>query len=194
MIKPSLPIFATFLLLSMPGCLTVAEKEYHFKLLSDHSGTAIIKFIDIGSESEDTTDTSQEDFDHLITFYLRGTQFEEQNPGFRDIRKRLYEDGGRLVGEIEFAFDSLGTVKLFRFDADSPYMYYVGTDFFSEELAETNGDYKSNTMPVIFWPRGTTEFSLRTRVSSETPARRTLVDHFRRWEDGERGVRQKREN
>ena len=194
MTKNTLPFLAGYIVLSMSGCLTVAEKEYHFKLLTEHSGTATIKFIDIGSESEDTTDTSQEDFDHLITFYLCGTQFEEQNPGFRDIKKHVYEDGGRLIGEIQFTFDSLGTVKLFRFDEKSPYMYYVGGDFFSEELAETNGTYESSTMPVIFWPGGTTEFWLRTRVSSETPGRRMLVEHFQRWEASEGKVRQRLEN
>lgn len=194
MTRPSLPLLTVLALLTIPGCLTVAEKEYHFKLLTDHSGTATIRFIDIGSESEDTTDTSQEDFDHLVVYYLRGTQFEEQNPGFHNIRKRLYEDDGKLVGEIQFTFDSLEAVNLFRFDAASPYMYYVGTDFFSEELAETNGIYKRDIMPVIFWPVGTTEFSLRTRVSSETTGRKSLVEHFRRWEDGEREVRQQREN
>ena len=194
MVKTSLLFFSLSLLLFLTGCLTVGEKEYQFKLLTDHSGTAVIRFIDIGSESEDTTDTSREDFDHLIEFYLRGTEFEEQNPGFRDVRKRLYEDEGRLVGEIQFAFDSLETVKLFRFDGKSPYMYYVGTDFVSEELAETNGIYDSNIMPVVFWPSGTTEFTLRTRVSSETPGRKTLVAHFRQWESEGRPHEPRREN
>jgi hypothetical protein len=175
-------LLASIFFVPLLGCLTVAEKEYHFTLLTDTSGTAVVRFIDIASETEDTTDSAQQDFDHLIDFYLRGTQFEEQNPGFRDVQKRLYVEDGRLVGEIRFSFDNLQAVKLFRFDDSSPYMYHVGTDFFSEELAATNGTYKREVMPVIFWPKETTDFMVRTRVASETPDRKSLVDYFQRWE------------
>jgi hypothetical protein len=193
MTRPHLfiPLVVLFLL---PGCLTVAEKEYHFTLNTDYSGTATIRFIDIGSESEDTTDISREDFEHLISFYLEGTQFEEQNPGFRDVEKRLYEDKGRLIGEIRFTFDSLEAVKLFRFDSSSPYMYYVGNDVFAEELAETNGEYNRDVMPVVFWAPGQREFFLRTRVASETPGRRDLLGHFREWETGKGRITPDREN
>jgi hypothetical protein len=194
MIKAPPLSLSLFLILPLSGCLTVAEKEYHFTLLTDTSGTATIRFVDIGSQSEDTTDASGADFAHLIEFYLQGNQFEEQNPGFRDIRKRLYVDDGKLIGEISFAFDNLETVKLFRFDDDSPYMYYVGTDFFAEELAETNGKFNRELMPVIFWSRGTDDFTIRTRVSSETPDRKSLVGHFQMWESEQSDVRQKREN
>jgi hypothetical protein len=187
------PLLLLVCLLPLGGCLTVAEKEYHFTLLTDTSGTAIIRFVDIGSESDDTTDTSEQDFNHLIEFYLHGTQFEEQNPGFHEVRKKLFVENGKLTGEIRFTFDNLETVKLFRFDNASPFMYYVGTDFFSEELAETNGSYKREVMPVIFWPKGTTEFTLRTRVASETPDRKSLLGYFQRWESSQNGGGMKQE-
>jgi len=194
MTKASPLLLVGFLLIPLAGCLTVAEKEYRFTLLTDTSGTALIRFTDIGSESEDTTDTSVQDFDHLINFYLQGTQFEEQNPGFREVKKRLFVEDGKLVGEIRFVFDNLQTVKLFRYDAVSPYMYFVGNDFFSEELAETNGIYEREVMPVIFWPKGTVDFALRTRVSSETPDRKSLLGHFKHWESVQNGIRQNQEN
>ena len=194
MIKTSPVLLVCLLLVPLAGCLTVAEKVYRFTLQTDTSGTALIRFVDIGSESEDTTDTSEEDFDHLVNFYLLGTQFEEQNPGFREVKKRLFVENGKLVGEIRFAFDNLQTVKLFRFDDASPYMYYVGTDFFAEELAETNGIYEREIMPVIFWPKGTVDFALRTRVSSETPDRKSLLGHFKHWESVQNGIKQNQEN
>ena len=62
-------------------------------------------------------------------------------------------------------------------------MYYVGADMFSEHLIESNGVYDSNRMPVIFWPRGTTEVYLRTEVKSEAPYQKSLLSHFHQWQE-----------
>ncbi|MDH4070453.1 MAG: hypothetical protein OEV30_08515 [Ignavibacteria bacterium] len=176
---PSLLFIVT--LIALNGCLTVAGKEYHIRLHSDGSGTATIRFLDIGSESEDTSDVSAEDFEHLINSYLYGSEFEDQNPGWRNVQKRLYEDGGLLNGELTFEFDSISTVWLYRFDLSGPLMYYVGTDRLAEEVRETNGRFRPEIMPVVFWPAGTTELYLHTRIRSEAPDRRSLAPLFRHW-------------
>lgn len=181
MVRSTLPLLLAITLLFLNGCLTVAEKEYHIRMNHDRSGTATIRFLDIGSESEDTTDVSAEDFDHLLSAYLNGMQFEEQNPGWSDVRKRLYEENGVLNGEITFAFDSITSVWLFQFDQKSPLMYYIGTDRSAEEVRETNGIFRPEVMPVVFWPAETRELNLRTRISSEAPGRRSLVHAFRVW-------------
>jgi hypothetical protein len=170
----------------LSGCLTVGEKEYRIHLSNANSGTAVIRFIDIGSETEDTTDASFEDFHHLIESYLEGDHFETENPGFRNATKSLYEENGVLSGQIRFEFDSLDVVRLYRFDDESPYMYYVGSELLSEELVETNGQYGGARMPVIFWPKETKDFMIRTRISTETPYRKSLVPHFREWQGQKR--------
>ena len=174
----------SFLLISLiplTGCLTVAEKEYRIVLRNDFSGEATIRFIDIASESDDTTDVSADDFNHLIGVYLNGTELEEQNPGWRNVQKRLYEENGVLCGEVSFEFDSLADVWLFRFDHASPLMYYIGTDPTAEEVLKTNGTFRPETMPVIFWTDSTRVLFLHTRIRSENPNRQPLVSSFRTW-------------
>jgi len=180
MIKPTL-VFALSLVLTFGGCLTVKQKEYRIKLYTDNSGEASIRFIGISSASDDSTDVSADDFRYLVEYYFEGTLLEQENPGFHNLTKNLYEEDGKLVGDISFSFDSLGAVRLFRFDAQSPLMYYVGADMFSEQLVETNGRYDGDRMPVVFWPRGTKELYLRTEVISDAPYQRSLLSTFREW-------------
>ena len=79
----------TSYVLLLSGCLTVETKEYHIKLKNDTSGEAAIKFINILSESDDTTDITKDDFEQLIDLYLSGNKLEKDNPGFRNVKKRL---------------------------------------------------------------------------------------------------------
>ncbi|MDH3252731.1 MAG: hypothetical protein OEM41_08055 [Ignavibacteria bacterium] len=163
------------------GCLIVGSKEYRITLRPDNSGEATIRFIDILSEADDTADVSQEDFRQLIEFYLQGNQLEKDNPGFRNAKKRLYEENGLLVGEIRFTFDSIQTVRVFQFNPTSPYMYFVGSPLSSEQLIESNGSYGRDWMPVVFWPRGTKELYVKTRVVSDALYQKSLLPFYREW-------------
>jgi hypothetical protein len=175
-----------FLLLSaaalLSGCLTVETKEYLIKLKNGQSGEATIRFINILSESDDTTDITQEDFQTLIETYVRGNKLERDNPGFSNVKKRLYEEKGVLCGEITFTFDTLSAVRLFKFDKDSPYMYYASNPLSSETLVETNGILGEQWMPVVFWKKDTREFYVKTKVTSEARFRTSLLKQFREWQ------------
>jgi hypothetical protein len=175
----SLLLAACSLLLS--SCLTVGTKEYRITIKSDNSGEATIRFINILSEADDTVDVTQEDFHQLIEFYLQGNQLEKDNPGFRNVSKRLYEENGSLVGEIHFTFDSIATVRLFQFNPTSPYMYFVGSPLSSEQLLESNGSYGRDWMPVVFWPRETKELYVKTRVVSDALYQKSLFPLYREW-------------
>lgn len=164
------------------GCLTVEYKEYRVTLKSDHSGEATIRFINILSESDDSVDVSREDFRQLIEFYLEGSNLERENPGFHNVKKRLFEQDGQLVGELSFTFDSLSTVRLFRYNHGSPIMYFVGNPLTSEQLIESNGERGPDWMPVVFWERGARELYFKTRLVSEVPYQRSLLKHFHAWE------------
>lgn len=176
----------TFLLgatvLSLTGCLSVETKEYIVKLKNGQSGEATIRFINILSESDDTTNIAGEDFKQLVEFYVSGSKLEKDNPGYQNVRKRLYEDKGVLCGEVTFTFDSLSTIRFFKFDKDSPYMYYASNPLSSETLVETNGILAEPWMPVVFWKKDTREFYVRTKVTSEARYRTSLVKHFREWQ------------
>lgn len=164
------------------GCLTSEFKEYRIKLRPDRSGEATIRFVNVMTESDDTTATAESDFDELVGGYLQGTKIERSNPGLRNIRKRLYEQDGVLVAEISFAFDSLASMRLFKFDGSSPIMYYVGDRYTNEQLVETNGTYGRDWMPVVFWPSGSGELFLRTRMVSQASQRRSLLREYREWQ------------
>ena len=167
--------------LFLSSCLTVGTKEYRITIRPDNSGEATIKFVNILSEADDTVDVTEEDFHQLIEFYLRGNQLEKDNPGFRNVKKRLYEENGSLVGEIRFTFDSLATVRLFQFNSTSPYMYFVGSPLSSEQLIESNGSYGRDWMPVVFWPRETRELYVKTRVVSDALYQTSLLPLYHDW-------------
>lgn len=169
------------LVISLSGCLTVEFKEYYIKLKNGQSGEATIRFINIVSESDDTTDITKDDFQTLIETYMNGNKFERDNPGFRNVKKRLYEEKGMLCGEITFTFDTLATVRLFKFDKDSPYMYYASNPLSSETLIETNGIVGEPWMPVVFWKKDAREFYVKTKVASDARFRTSLLKQYREW-------------
>lgn len=182
MMHPPSSIAACVLLAPvLAGCLTVESKEYRISVRPDLSGEATITFVNILSESDDTTDISADDFLQLIQFYYEGAQIEEENPGFRNVRKRLFERDGMLWGEVSFSFDSIAAVRLFRYDGSSPFMYFVGSPLSAEQLLETNGTRGPDWMPVVFWQRDTTELYVKTKLVSEVHHQRSLLSHYRKW-------------
>ena len=171
-----------FLILEFTACLTVESKEYHITLNPDHSGEAVIKFINIMSEADDTVDISNDDFHQLIDFYLQGNQLEKENPGFHNVKKRLFEQDSVLCGEITFTFDSLGSVRIFKYDANSPFMYAVGSPLSSEQYVESNGMLGRDWMPIVFWPEDSRDLYIKTKVVSEVSFHRSLLKNYREWQ------------
>ncbi len=141
-----------------------------------------IVFNDIQSETDDTVDVSKADFNQLIDLYLQGSQFERDNPGYRNVEKHLYEEDGKLNGEVRFAFDSLAVMRLFQYYNEGPIMYFVGSPLSSEVMVETNGTYGRDWMPIVFWPKATTELYIKTRVVSQGSYHKSLLALFKGWE------------
>jgi hypothetical protein len=172
----------------LTGCLTVGSKEYHVTLRGDGSGEARIVFRDIHSEDDDTTNTSKQDFRQLIDTYLTGNRLEKDNPGFHNVRKRLFEENGKLCGEVSLSFDSLSVLRLFRYGTDGPLMFFVGSPSSSEVLQETNGTFGRDWMPVVFWPSDSRELFIRTRIVSQASFHHTLLPYYRQWEQAGKGL------
>jgi hypothetical protein len=177
----SLTLAALASMTLLVGCLTVESKEYHITLSTDHSGQATIKFINIMSEADDSVDISDDDFQQLIEFYLNGNELEKENPGFQNVKKRLFQENGVLCGEISFRFDSLEAVRVFKYDKNSPYMYAVGSPLSSEQYVESNGKLGRDWMPVIFWPSDTREMYIKTKLLSEATFQQSLLKNFEAW-------------
>jgi hypothetical protein len=188
------PLLVFFTTLCLSACLTVESKEYRIILKTDNSGEATIKFINILSEADDTVDISSDDFQQLIEFYLQGNQLEKENPGFHNVKKRLFEEGGVLCGEITFTFDSLGSVRIFKYDGDSPYMYGVGSPLSSEQYVESNGMLAREWMPIVFWPKDAKELYIKTKVVSEVSFQQELLKNYKAWlAQQQPGQRQKKQ-
>jgi hypothetical protein len=180
--------------LSLNGCLTVESKEYRIKLKSDHSGEATIKFVNIMSEADDTVDISNDDFQQLMEFYIQGNQLENENPGFHNVKKRMFEENDVLCGEIAFSFDSLAAVRIFKYDGDSPFMYAVGSPLSSEQYVESNGLLAREWMPVVFWPKDSKELYIKTKIVSEVSFQRGLLKNYKVWQSQQQsGQRQKKQ-
>ncbi|MCX6139845.1 MAG: hypothetical protein NTX15_03290 [Candidatus Kapabacteria bacterium] len=172
-----LALFAVTLALS--GCLTAERKSYKISMTGKQSGTCTITFHNIVSPKEEGRDISFKDFAELVTDYVEGEKIENELAGCRNVKKRLYEKDGKLNGEIVFDFDSLSTLKMFKYDENSPVMMYFGTS--QETFIESNGTYGGDNMPVAFWPPQTTSMTLSTKISDPNPDAVSLTAQYRKW-------------
>jgi hypothetical protein len=143
------------------GCLTADRKEVIFNVKPDGSGTGKITFFNIMS-AEEGKDVSLNDYTELVNTYLKGTKFEDYYPQFFNFKKRLYEQDGKLNGEIIFDFQHYEDAGLYRYQNKGPWMYYIGlkSDVGVDHYDTSNGTVGTDQMPVVFWPETTTEFRI----------------------------------
>ena len=87
------------------GCLTVETKEYTFKVKKDGSGEAVIKYINIMTDSKDSAGIPEKDYQDLINSYIKGDKLQEDYPHAKNMKKRLFEEDNQLCGEVKFDFD-----------------------------------------------------------------------------------------
>ncbi len=168
------------------GCLSVGEKEYHFNINADGSGSGKILYLNIVSEEDEEVDKSFDDFGELISDYVDGNQFEEENPHLTVTGKTLYVEDGKLNGRVEFTFENADSVGFFinRSCDCSPAMYYVGS--LSETLIETNGRYlgeSGNDMPIIIWDSNSGEYFLKTVVKEDMSDAHELLPLYNIWKE-----------
>ena len=169
------------LLLYLNGCLSVEKKEYKVTLTGKTSGKAVIKYVNIQSQKEDDKDVSMKDFASLVTDYIDGNKPEDEFPGAKNIKKKLYEENGILIAEFEFEFDSLETVKLFKYNDDAPYMLLYKESFPSETHLDCNGEYGRNGFSISIWDKKQKEFIWKTTSSTDTTNMISLVKQYRNW-------------
>ncbi|MBI5060177.1 hypothetical protein HZB60_10405 [candidate division KSB1 bacterium] len=165
------------------GCIVAEKKEYRFKVSADGSGTGSIRFINLLSSDDDDKDVSFKDFAELVTDYVEGTKWEDENAAFRVTEKKLYEEGGVLVGEIKFTFsswDSAGFMRAANCDC-CPVLYYLDTG--SETFESSNGNYlgESGKLPLISFDGKATEFSVATVMSNSIDDTHPLLPHYHSW-------------
>ncbi|MBC8145281.1 MAG: hypothetical protein H7X80_06815 [bacterium] len=184
-IRFALPLLLVASGITMTGCLMIERKEYLFLVREDGSGQGRIMFDNIASVQESETDQDQatKDYTQLLNEYIKGKKFEEENPSYMNVKKRLFEKDGKLHGEVTFEFLSYEDVGLFRLDGVGPWMYHTGVlnGVTVEQLDSSNGTYGGARMPVIFWKEPTSEFRIVTKVEEpEKGITRSLLPLYKR--------------
>lgn len=164
----------------LDGCLTVERKSYKITMTGPTSGSCTITYHNIVSTKDDGRDISFKEFAELITDYVEGTKPEDDMPGARNIRKRLYADGEVLNGELTFDFDSLSTLKMYKYDASSPLMFYPG-GMSSETFEESNGTHGGEAMPIVFWPSNAKQLTVTNTVTKIDSTHVSLLPHYQAW-------------
>ncbi|MDP4292452.1 MAG: hypothetical protein Q8908_15345, partial [Bacteroidota bacterium] len=134
-------LFIILMVMLMSSCLTTEKKEYVFKFTGSNSGTLTIRYINLLSASDDSTDRSKEDFQELLKTYLNGDLIRKEYPTATNIRKQLLEVNGQLDAEIVMDFPDLEAAKLFQYDQNSPLMLCLTNETNTEHYIDSNGKY-----------------------------------------------------
>lgn len=166
-----LAVFALY----FQGCLTVETKEYSFKVKKDGSGEAVIKYINIMTDSKDSAGVPENDYRDLIDSYLKGDKLKEDYPTAKNIQKKLFEEDNQLCGEVKFQFDDITKFKFYKYKDKGPWCYYLSSAMGmlgGEQYFSSNGTYGGENMPVIFWDGSEKSFEFKTTVTQ--PAKNTM--------------------
>jgi len=162
------------------GCLTVEKKEYSFEFCGPNSGTLTIKYINIMSIKDEEEDVSADDYNKLISDYLKGEEIEKEYPSATNVRKRLFEENGQLCAEVKLDFNDISAVKLFKLDKKSPYMLSIKSVLDSEAYVESNGQYGGEVMPAVFWSRKQKKLTLTTSVTKPDETTVSLLKNYKK--------------
>jgi hypothetical protein len=178
-------IVFSIVLINLTGCLSIEYKEYIFNINPDGSGEGEIIFYNLVSVEDDEKDDSFKDFDELVSDYIEGTKFENDNPNYQVTNKELFEEDSMLVGRVEFAFTNFRNIGFFKSeDCDcSPLMYYMGD--FGESYSKSNGNYlgEEKDFPVIIWQSDADEIYIKTVVQEDLTGAHSLLKLYHTWKD-----------
>lgn len=152
--------------LSLAGCLTCERKEYSFQLTGENSGKLTIKYVNIFSNLVDSAAELTSDYEELVYMWLDGDKLENDFPQARKFRKRLFEENGKLCGEVTMVFDDLSKVRLHRSESDNRYLFAMSdVNDDGEVFWHSNGNYEDET-PVISWPENARTLRFTTKIAT----------------------------
>ena len=165
----------------MSSCLTTEKKEYVFKFTGKNSGTLTIRYINLMSASEDSTDRSKGDFQELVNKYINGDPINKEYPTATNIKKQIYELNGQLYAEVVMDFPNLEAAKLYQYDPNSPFMLCLTTETNTEHFVESNGVYGGTSMPVVLWHKDMKELHVTTSITQPDQSTHSLTDAYKEW-------------
>jgi len=175
-------LLTVIIIFLLSSCLTVEKKEYCFEFTGKNSGILTIKYVNIVSMMDDSTDNSEDDFNELIKEYYNGAKIEDNYPGAKVISKRLFEENNILCGEIKIEFSDLASARLYQNKENEPYTFSIeGTFDYNESYIESNGTFGGEIMPVVFWSSALKKLKLSTLVVPPDESNISLIDRYRKW-------------
>ena len=184
-LRRSILIVFSLVLINLTGCLSTEYKEYIFKINPDGSGEGEIIFYNLVSVEDDEKDDSFKDFGELVSDYIEGTNFENDNPNYQVTNKELFEKDSILFGRVEFAFTNINDIGFLKSEECecSPLMYYMGN--FGETYSESNGNYlgEEKDFPVIIWQSDANEIYIKTVVQEDLTGTHSLLKLYHTWKD-----------
>jgi len=162
------------------GCLTFESKEYSWKINADGSGNGKIVWRNFYSNGNEEEDASGEDFVSLINDYLEGQSLDDEKDAFKNVKKRLFVEGGVICGEMTFEFGNYTDAGFYRYKNDGPYMFMLAMS--DESYFKSNGDWGGDDFQVIFWPGNTKEITLVTSLGDpDEDGAVNLMDYYNDW-------------
>ncbi|GAB1431882.1 hypothetical protein MASR2M29_05070 [Spirochaetota bacterium] len=162
----------------LSGCLAVAEKEYEWTVNPDGSGSGVIIWRDLFSLDSEDSDNSAQTFVELINDYINGHTFESENPGLKNVQKRLFMEDQKLCAAISFDFSSLLDAGFYRYQNEGPVMRALDKD---ESFLSSSGNWEE-VFPVVFFDIAKKSLKLKTRVSDPTASgAHSLAQYYSAW-------------
>lgn len=134
------------------------------------------------SMKDDELDVSESDFEELVTNYIEGNEIEMDYEEAIIRSKRLFEEDGKLCGEVIVDFESLKSVGLYQYDSKSPLMFNLSSFLDSESYLKSNGEYGGEVMPVVFWPKSLKTLTLTTYITDPDETTISLLSNYQSWE------------
>ncbi len=180
----SLILSAFVFLTVLSGCLTAEKKEVHITINDDGvSGSGKIIFTGISSSPGDSLEVVNEDFNSLIAEYYQGRKIELENKGWKNVHKKLYQQDGKLMAEIDFDFNDISDLAFFRYKNTGPWMLYTVADgfFTSGQYESSNGTYLGEKLPVIFWDSTQHDLFYQMSLSTQQEPKKSLLANYQSW-------------
>jgi hypothetical protein len=175
-------IAAISLLFLVSSCLTCETKEYTFALTGKGQGTLTIKYNNIFSKNNDEELTAREeleqDYEELINDYMKGDQLISSFPNAKLVSRRLFEENGKLNGEVVYQFSSIDQVHLFQTSSKGPYMYLLNT-FSFETVQSTNGMMGPDYFTALYWANKLKVLTFKTSLDEMDEVSTTLLPMWR---------------
>ena len=171
------------LIFTFSSCLTYEKKETTVKFEGKNRGTLTVKYTDIRSsfspdEGTSINEQTLADYQSLIDDYLKGDKLMEDFPHAEIQSKRLFEENGKLCGEVIFRFSTLEEIKIMQYEENGPYLYSVIS--FDEELEETNGKMGPDYFPAIYWENSSNPLSFTMVTTEDNNEKTSLLELWKR--------------